>query len=148
MESRSVLLLLDVNLSASNAQCPSQQSVAQSCRWRRHGLDVEHSTQQVTDDLVLALLALLLDLLDLVLGLFICFLLGFFVSLGVLQCRRLPSDFQATTIDGKGTAVSVLIRTSASNFLYSFSFSDLYSSISFLASSRASLTRFVRSGPC
>lgn len=38
-------------------------------------------------------------------------------------------------------------RTSASNFLYSSSFFALYSSISFLASSRASLTRFVRSVP-
>lgn len=48
-------------------------------------------------------------------------------------------------IGGRTTlcALRDCVRTSASNFLYSSSLDALYSSISFLASSRASLTRFV-----
>lgn len=119
---------------------------------RRHGLDVKYGAQQVVDDLVLALLTSRLDLLDLGLSLLVRLLLGLLVSLGVLEpfartVSRAPSyGYVHRGRAGRRTPLCVLwdyVRTSASNFLYSSSLDARYWSISFLASSRASLTRFV-----
>lgn len=116
-------------------------------RW--HGLDVEHSAQQVLDHLVLVLLASRLDLLDVGLGLLVRLLLGLLVSLGVLEsfaCTVSHASPMCIHLYRGTTTLCLLwgcVRTSASNFLYSSSLDALYSSISFLASSRASLTRFV-----
>lgn len=52
------------------------------------GLDVEHGAQQVLDHLVLALLARILDLLDLLLSLLVCVLLGLLVPLRVLKKKH------------------------------------------------------------
>lgn len=54
-------------------------------RLRNLGLDVEHGAQQVLNHLVLALFARILNLLDLLLGLLVCVLLGLLVSLRVLE---------------------------------------------------------------
>lgn len=116
-------------------------------RW--HGLDVEHGAQQVLDHLVLVLLASRLDLLDVGLGLLVRLLLGLLVSLGVLESFACTVSYACPLCIHlyRGTITLCLlwgcVRTSASNFLYSSSLDALYSSISFLASSRASLTRFV-----
>lgn len=116
-------------------------------RW--HGLDVEHGAQQVLDHLVLVLLASRLDLLDVGLGLLVRLLLGLLVSLGVLESFACTVSYASPMCIHlyRGTTTLCLpwgcVRTSASNFLYSSSLDALYSSISFLASSRASLTRFV-----
>lgn len=54
-------------------------------RLRDLGLDVEYGAQQVLNHLVLALFARILNLLDLLLGLLVCVLLGLLVSLRVLE---------------------------------------------------------------
>lgn len=78
-------------------------SSPRSCLGRRHGVGVEHGGQQVLDDLVLALLAGRLDLLDLDLGLAAGLLLGRLVSLGVLGLLVGP-------IDNIGWAVVAYLR--------------------------------------
>lgn len=82
----------------------------------RNGLDIEDSTEKLLNDLVLALLASVLDDLDLLLGVLACFSLGLLVALAVLWSYAL--DLAVGEERGGG-------RTSASNFLYSFSLFDL-----------------------
>lgn len=60
-----------------------------SCGSRRDRLDLEDGLQEVSYNLVLALLSGPLNLLDLSFGLLICLFLGCFVSLGVLgDCQH------------------------------------------------------------
>lgn len=113
--------------------------------WRR-GLRLKDSVEQVLDNTTLALLSGFLDTLDLLVRFFVRLVLCLLVALAVLYCRQLAFVYlcrgtQPAMADGEPGCVW---RTSASNFLYSSSFFALYSAISFLASSRASRTRFVR----
>jgi hypothetical protein len=113
---------------------------------RRNRLDLKHSLQQILDHLILVLLARGLDLADTGLGFLVGFVFGGLVSLCVLfsGTSSVFLTFWGTEIE-KGGSKEDREHTSASNFLNSASFCARYSSISFLASSRAALTRFVRS---
>ena len=57
--------------------------VASSVRWWL-SVDLEHGLEKILDDLILALLTGLLDLLDFGLGFLVCFFLGLLVALCVL----------------------------------------------------------------
>lgn len=76
-------------------------------------LDVENGAEQVLDNVALALLAGLLNLLDLLLCLLVGLVLGLRVALAVLQ-----ANCQSASRQVPGLAGDV---TSASNFLYSSS---------------------------
>ena len=112
---------------------------------RHNRFDIENRLQEILHNLILSLLACLLDLLHLVLCILVCVFFGLLVSAGMLkqqfsQDALICSFLQVCQhVERRGD------RTSDSNFLNSSSFDLRYSSISFLASSRASLTRFVRS---
>lgn len=118
---------------------PSFSQPQCTCSGDRCRMRLKDSRQQVVDDLVLALLPGLLDLGDLHVGLLASLLLGLLVAVGVL------SGVSITPALPFGTGEPC---TSASNALYSASLLARYVSISFLASSRASLTRLVRSARC
>lgn len=56
-----------------------------SCGAWRDRFDFKNSFQEIGNDLILALLSSILDLLDLALGLLVRLVLGLFVALGMLQ---------------------------------------------------------------
>ena len=82
-------------------------------------MDLEHGLEQVLDDLVLVLLARLLDLLYASLGLLVGFVLGLLVPLGVLSNK---SVYQCLLRSNGGYMGDGERITSASNFLNSSSF--------------------------
>ena len=76
--------------------CPNSKALLLSlrlCLGRRHGVGREHSGQQVLDDLILALLAGGLDLLDLGSGFAVGLLLGGLVALRVLMVLAVFPSF-------------------------------------------------------
>lgn len=135
----------------TNPKAKQIEPLSASHPLRSNRLDVKHRLQQVLDNLVLARLPRLFNLADLLFGLLVGLLLGLLVSLRVLMicCRRVSTLLHSgESKRSKGDGTRGGARTSDWNFLNSCSFPALYSSISFLASSRASLTLFVRTTPC
>lgn len=131
--------------------------------WRRRDsirhfrLDVHDDSEQFFDNLVTPCGSCFVYLLKLGVGIFAGVLFGFLVAAGMLSIdmsagkssdRRMRSKRSRAleiVMWGGARSEGFGVRTSDSNFLNSSSFCLRYSSISFWASVRASLTRFVRS---
>lgn len=121
----------------SNIRRPKcRQPQLSSSRAHRIRFGLENSGEEVLNNVSLALLSGLLDAFNLLLSLLVGLVLRLLVALAVLDVRRVST----------GRVPCPCRRTSASNSLNSSSFLALYSAISFLASSRASFTRWVRTG--